>query len=158
MGSATIRRCRTGDPPGLVRAFTVQSDFCDDVRAHYLRTENGVELEFCMDEETVCRDEDCYEILPGWSAVVLHEIAHAWLDAHLGVVDIERFLDHVGLDTWRDPELPWEQRGLEQAADTVAWGLMDRYIEMLRIGQPTTDELAEGFRILTGIDPLPREG
>jgi hypothetical protein len=137
--------------------FTVQSDFCDDIRAHYLRTEVGVELEFCMDEQSACRDEDCNEILPGWSAVVLHEIAHAWLDTHLDVIDIERFLDHVGLDTWRDPDLPWEENGVEHAADTIAWGLMDRDVQMLRIGQPTAGQLAEGFAILTGIEPLPKD-
>ena len=138
--------------------FTVQSDFCGDHRAHYLRTESGIKLEFCMDERSACRDEDCNEILPGWRAVVLHEIAHVWLDAHLDVIDTEGFLEHVGLDTWRDPDLPWVQNGLEHAADTIAWGLMDRDIEMLRIGQPTPNELAEGFAILTGMDPLPRDG
>ena len=145
--------------PRLASAtFTVQSDFCDDIRAHYLRTEDGVELEFCMDEQAACRDEDCNEILPSWRAVVLHEIAHAWLDTHLDVIDIERFLDHVGVDAWRDPDLPWDENGLEHAADTIAWGLMDRDIEMLRVGQPSDDQLAEGFRMLTGIDPLPRDG
>jgi hypothetical protein len=138
--------------------FTVQSGFCDGIRAHYLRTESGVELEFCMDEDSACEDDECTKILPAWRAVVLHEIAHAWLDTHLGAIDVERFLDHVGLDTWRDPDLAWDQNGLEHAADTIAWGLMDRDIEMLRIGQPTADELAEGFHILTGIDPLPRDG
>ena len=136
--------------------FTVQSDFCDDIRAQYLRAEAGVELEFCMDEGSACWDEDCSELLPGWSAVVLHEIAHAWLDTHLDVIDTERFLDHVGLETWRDPNLPWDEIGVEHAADTIAWGLMDRDIEMLRIGQPTSEQLAEGFGILTGIDPLPK--
>ena len=137
--------------------FTVQSEFCDDIRARYLRTEDGVELEFCMDEESACADEDCSEILPGWNAVVLHEIAHAWLDTHLDVIDTDRFLDHVDLDTWRDRDLPWDQNGQEHAADTIAWGLMDRDIEMLRIGQPTAEELVEGFRILTGIEPLPKD-
>ena len=111
-----------------------------------------------MDEQAACRDEDCNEILPSWRAVVLHEIAHAWLDTHLDVIDIERFLDHVGVDAWRDPDLPWDENGLEHAADTIAWGLMDRDIEMLRVGQPSDDQLAEGFRMLTGIDPLPRDG
>lgn len=138
--------------------FTVQSDFCNDIRAQYLRTDGGVELEFCMDERSACADEGCTEILPGWNAVVLHEIAHAWLDTHLDVIDTDRFLDHVGLDTWRDPDLPWNENGQEHAADTIAWGLMDRDIEMLRIGQPTAGELAEGFRILTGIDPLAKDG
>lgn len=138
--------------------FTVQSDFCADIRAHYLRTEDGVELEFCMDEQAACRDEECNEVLPGWSAVVLHEIAHAWLDTRLDAIDIERFLDHVGVEAWRDSTLPWDENGVEHAADTIAWGLMDRDIEMLRVGQPPADQLAQGFRILTGIDPLPRDG
>ena len=47
---------------------------------------------------------------------------------------------------------------VDLCADTLAWGLMDRDIEMLRIGQPTSDELAEGFRILTDVEPLPRDG
>ena len=89
---------------------------------------------------------------------MLHEIAHAWLDTHVDVIDIERFLDHVGVDVWRDPTLPWDENGLEHAADTIAWGLMDRDIEMLRVGQPSADQLAEGFRMLTGIDPVPRDG
>ena len=88
--------------------------------------------------------------------MVLHESAHAWLDTHLDVIDTERILDHVGLETWRDPDLPCDEICEEHAADTIAWGLMDRDIEMLRIGQPTSEKLAEGFGILTGIDPLPK--
>jgi hypothetical protein len=145
-------------PPITSVTFTVQNDLCEDLRARYLPSDEGIELEFCVDERSACGQPECTEIVPGWRAVILHEFAHAWLDAQLDEVDRQRFLDHVGLDTWRDPNLPWDEKGVEHAADTIAWGLMDRDIVMLRIGQPTEEELTEGFRILTGTDPLPRNG
>ncbi len=153
-------------PPIGSATFTVQSEMCDDIRGRYLPTARGIELELCMDERTTCWEVPevnpdvcpghCPAHVPGQLAVILHEFAHAWLDANIDSIDSERFLDHVELEAWRDRTLPWDQNGVEHAADTIAWGLMNRDIEMLRIGQPTADELAEGFRILTGIDPLPK--
>lgn len=68
----------------------------------------------------------------------------------------ERFVDHVGLETWNDPMVPWDRRAVEHAADTIAWGLMDREMRMLAIGDPSREELVVGFRILTDTDPLAR--
>lgn len=68
----------------------------------------------------------------------------------------EEFGEHVGLETWNDPTVAWDRRAIEHAADTIAWGLMDREMRMLAIGDPTRDELVVGFRILTGTDPLPK--
>ena len=151
-------------PPIGSATFTVQSEMCEEIRGRYRPTDRGIELELCMDDRTACwEDPDadpdtcaghCPEHVPGVLAIVLHEIAHAWLDANVDTIDVDRFLAHVDLDTWRDRDLPWDENGLEHAADTIAWGLMDRDIEMLRIGQPTPEELTEGFRILTGTDPL----
>jgi len=148
--------------------FTVHSKMCEDIRGLYRPTNRGIELELCIDERTACwEDPDadpdicaghCPAHLPGVLAIILHEIAHAWLDTSIDGIDTERFLDHVELEEWRNRDLPWDQNGLEHAADTIAWGLMDRDIEMLRIGQPTPEALTVGFRILTGIDPLPKNG
>ena len=67
-----------------------------------------------------------------------------------------RFVEHVGLDTWDDLTVPWHRRAIEHAADTIAWGLMDREMRVLAIGDPDRESLVVGFRILTGTDPLPR--
>lgn len=154
-------------PPIGSATFTVQSKMCDDIRARYLPTARGVELELCMDERTACWENPpeadpevceghCPAHVPGVLAIVLHEIAHAWLDANLATIDTEGFLEHAGLEAWRDRDLAWDENGVEHAADTIAWGLMDRDIEMLRLGQPTAEELTRGFRLLTGTDPLPK--
>lgn len=153
-------------PPIGSVTFTVQSAMCDDIRGRYRPTAMGIELELCIDEQTACWEDPaadpdicaghCPAHVPGVLAVVLHEIAHAWLDANVDSIDTDQFLEHVELEVWRDRDVPWDQNGHEHAADTIAWGLMDRDIEMLRIGQPIAEELARGFRVLTGIDPLPK--
>jgi len=48
----------------------------------------------------------------------------------------------------------WHRRGVEHAVDTIAWGLMDCDVRMVRIGSPGAEVLTTGFRILTGTDPL----
>jgi hypothetical protein len=78
------------------------------------------------------------------------------MDATLDETDKREFTDHDGLEVWNDPMVAWKQRAIEHAADTIAWGLMDRDIPMYRIDRPSPDHLTTGFRILTGIDPLPR--
>jgi hypothetical protein len=92
---------------------------------------------------------------PAQEFLILHELAHAW-DAHL-LTDARReaFLRFRGLTAWRDDDLGrWHELGAEQAAEFIAWGLIDRPVRLVRFGPVTCDELAEGFRILTGSEPL----
>ncbi len=83
--------------------------------------------------------------------VVLHEIAHAW--NHVNVPgDVEStYVAAGGFGSWDAPETPWHDRGSEDAADTIAWALMDDPIAM-----PTPDgpiaQLDARYRLLTGND------
>src|SRR5262245_48210881 len=54
---------------------------------------------------------------------VLHEMAHAWLDAHVSAGLEERFLRLRELDTWNDHDAGWEERGSEHGAEIVEWAL-----------------------------------
>lgn len=85
-------------------------------------------------------------------ATVLHELAHAW-EHHTVSEDTRRtFLEHTGLEAWQSyGDVEWEDRGIEQAAQIIAWGLMDIQITNT---ERFLDELYE-FELLTGI-PSPR--
>jgi hypothetical protein len=80
---------------------------------------------------------------------VLHEMAHGWSEVALTGTARARFLAARGLSTWNDLGVDWPQRGWEQAADIVAWGIGDG---VLRPTIPDNDPLAlaEAYRLLTG--------
>ena len=85
---------------------------------------------------------------------LLHELAHAWTHETLDSETRDRFLDLRGLDTWQDNSVPWEERGVEHAAEVMAWGLMDEELFLTSIGEAGTPQLAEAFELLTGRKPL----
>ncbi len=78
---------------------------------------------------------------------LLHELAHAWEYHTMSDATRQAYLDHTGLLSWADPEVDWEDRGIECAANTVAWGLLETPIT-----NPAAfvDEL-HSFELLTGI-------
>ena len=85
----------------------------------------------------------------------LHELAHVWMYDQLDDVDRVAFLERVGLDTWRDASTFWPERGVEVAAETIAWGLAEEGgAEYLITPPPDCDELTERFVLLTGQNPL----
>jgi hypothetical protein len=86
-------------------------------------------------------------------ATLLHEIAHAWLEAHLTDRSRRAFLDLRGLQTWTSPHTPWGLRGVEQAAEIMAWGLGDGTIQAWFDHEPT-EELGVAFELLTERQPL----
>lgn len=144
-------------PPTIASVtFTLFSNDCEDVRALYRAAPEGATLIFCFGEGLACQDDACDDFTPAGRSEMLHELAHAWMHTSLDDSIERRFLDHVGLATWNDPTTAWERRGVEHAAETIAWGLMDCDVRMLRIGNPGPEDLATGFRILTDIDPLPK--
>lgn len=136
--------------------FTRYSIVCDEAWAQHQATEEGSELTVCFDDDGFCTDDTCVEFTADGRMTILHELAHAWMHAALDDSAEQRFIDHLGLEVWNDPLVAWDQRAGEHAAETIAWGLMDREMPMPRIGDPSPDELATNFGILTGIDPLPR--
>lgn len=88
--------------------------------------------------------------------MMLHEMAHAWVEANVSAGLRERFLRLRQLETWNDQEVAWDERGTEHAADIISWALHDQGTGILlpSIPRNSVDELAVGFALLTG-RPLP---
>lgn len=109
------------------------------------RPQDGVNvIEICTDEISMVT-----EIL------ILHETAHAWSDNSLTPERKAAFQAVRGWEHWRNYEAAgWHENGTEQAAEIMVWGLFDRPIEMVRIGQSSCDELEAGYLALTGDAPL----
>ena len=87
---------------------------------------------------------------------LLHEMGHAWIAENVSAEVRERFLRLRGLTAWNDQNVIWDERGFEHAAETLAWGLGNRF---LAPGIPDHDpvRLTAAFELLTGV-PLPRPG
>ncbi len=90
---------------------------------------------------------------------LLHELAHAW-DHVAGSIDADTrtdFLTLRGLQSWDDDDLSWNQRGEEQTAEIIAWGLMDQPAPIPTSvgdhGAQDTLSLTTAFILLTGIRP-----
>ena len=83
---------------------------------------------------------------------VLHEVAHAWLDAHVSAGLEERFLRLRQLETWNDHDFDWDQRGSEQAAEIIEWALAGQGTgtDLPSIPDNAPVELAVAYEMLTG--------
>lgn len=88
---------------------------------------------------------------------LLHEFSHAWSGA-ISASTRADFLRLRGLHSWNSDALPWNQRGEEQAAEIMAWGLMERHApiptDVGDYGAQDPDHLAAAFTLLTGRIPL----
>lgn len=94
------------------------------------------------------------EMEPGPQRIVLHELAHAWTRAHLTDDARAAFTLVRGLATWSDESADWKDRGIEQAAEIMAWGLGDGTMMPMISGDRDPAALADAFQVLTGADPL----
>jgi hypothetical protein len=84
----------------------------------------------------------------------LHEIAHAWAETNLDPGVMRRFIEARGLDAWNDKRFPWKERGTEQAAEIIAWGLGDGEIAPA-LGEPLESKALAGlYDLLTGRAPI----
>ncbi|MDJ0499137.1 MAG: hypothetical protein QNJ89_14990 [Acidimicrobiia bacterium] len=90
---------------------------------------------------------------------LLHELAHVW--DRFGPIDDgarNEFLSLRGLQAWSDRGLSWNQRGEEQAAEIIAWGLMLRPAPIPTsvgdCGSQAEADLAAAFELLTGTEPM----
>jgi len=92
---------------------------------------------------------------PFAESLFLHEVAHAWDAYALSDRQREAFLELRNLETWWDDgSAPWHSYGAEQAAQVLAWGLIDRPIRVATIPDAGCDELRTGYVLLTGRLPL----
>ena len=105
----------------------------------------------CMYDSDVCTGASTC-VTPGTAAqiAVLHELAHAWILDYVDQDTVDGILALSGRTAWDDPEVPWIERGVEYAADVIAWGLIDETLPMVRLGAPPCMELAAAFTQLTG--------
>jgi hypothetical protein len=84
---------------------------------------------------------------------MLHELAHVWIDQNVDIESRERFMAHTGATAWDDPAVPWHARGVEQAAETLAWGLMSEPTAAQACPESVCLRRAAGFATLTGRTP-----
>jgi len=91
---------------------------------------------------------DLCEVTP-W--VILHEMGHAWTALHLTDQQRLEYSRRWGLESWHDPDTPWQLRGAEHAADTIAWGLLDEPVGCHLPNGPIAHRL-QAFRQLTAVD------
>ena len=91
---------------------------------------------------------------PGPERIVLHELAHAWCDEHLTDAARLRFMASRDLTDWNGTATDWKDRGYEQAAEIIAWGLGDGTMLPSIDGPTDIPTLTQGLRILTGVAPL----
>jgi hypothetical protein len=114
----------------------------------------GSEVLLCLDDAEVCADARCATFRIGARMTVLHELAHVWEAEQLRPEDRDRYLARTGLTTWMGAGAPWSHRGAERSAEVLMWGLLDRDIPLVRLGEPSRQELVTEFRQLTGVEPL----
>ena len=95
----------------------------------------------------------CYRHLDGLaSRTLVHEMAHGWLEAGLSAEARERFLGLRTLPTWNDPDRDWDERGFEQAAETIAWAVGDQADGIRAPSFPDNArwQLEQAYEVLTG--------
>jgi hypothetical protein len=83
----------------------------------------------------------------------LHEMAHAWTEANIDTAILERFMNIRGIAAWNDRSFDWKERGTEQSAEIIAWGLGEGVSPWLP-DQAEDRELADLFELLTGRQPI----
>ena len=89
----------------------------------------------------------------GVDFTLLHELAHAW-DIHvLTENDRSRFLEEAQATVWNNPD-HWHLAGGEHAANVMAWALMPERGNQTQTRPYDHASLLEGFRVLTGGEPL----
>ena len=103
---------------------------------------------------------------------MVHELAHAWIETTFEAKDRQAFMQLRRLDTWTGGD-QWKERGAEQAAEILTWGLMDRDISirwvesnpdsttsdtrrLFKITNSSPDQLVTAYEHLTGVQPTDR--
>jgi hypothetical protein len=135
-------------PPEITSVTFVdkRADQCDNILG--LIVDRQVTLCFL---DTVCTNDACDQWTRASKATALHELAHAWIDDNVDAATRDRFLELAGLEAWAGAAVPWGDRGVELAATTIAWGLLDEETPISRkLGPRTCPELTELYDLLVG--------
>lgn len=117
----------------------------------------GREVTLCF-QSAICANDACDQWTDAARTIALHELAHAWIDEHVGTDTRRAFLELAGLESWASSDVAWGDRGVELAASTMAWGLLDVESSVNpKLGPRACAELAELFSLLVeeGTKPHP---
>ena len=156
-----------GLPPPVVATITFDpfDERCSDSRGYADWSTGTTDVLVCEDGSDVhwgpapddagCTEPGCTDQTPTTNRhLLLHEIAHAWLHDHLDPATQAEFMSRVDAQSWNDADDPWNTRGVEWAAEILAWELNDQPPDALpSIGSPDCDLITDGYQILTGTPP-----
>jgi len=84
---------------------------------------------------------------------LLHELGHVWAALYLDDDERQEWVELRGLDVWSGGD-KWEERGTEQLADIVAFGLFDEWHTPISIAPNDRKSLIASFEWLFGMEPL----
>jgi hypothetical protein len=118
------------------------------------RGQGTADVLLCLDENELCRDEECAAFRLGAQQTVLHELAHVWEHRWLDDDQRARYREATGSPTWLGGDDAWADRAGERAAEVLMWGLLGRPTSLPRVGDPPCARLVDEFRLLTGTDPI----
>ena len=132
-------------------------DMCTGINGFTL----GTTLSLCFVEGSTIGNSAEYTDWTLARSTTLHELGHVWMSARGrgGPVPpevTERFTEQAGLPTWADNAHVWQDRGVELAASTIAWALMDEPVVHPDFADRfRCSELGDLFTTLTG-KPVPK--
>ncbi len=89
------------------------------------------------------KGHDVVDICTDAEFVLMHELGHVWSALYLDEERRQGWLDLRGLDSWRDA--PYSERGTEQAADIIAFGLLDTWVTPTSITPNDRNSLIDHF-------------
>lgn len=133
--------------PAVAISFSADSDDCNGEQGVYRRRSGAHSIVVCVP------DRDGAAIDHRRRRTLLHELAHAWDHTNLTDADRRHLQQHLGADDWYAADRQWEERPVEQLAETLTWGLFDQPRRPLLIDRPCDDVHAD-FRAVTGQRPL----
>ncbi len=81
--------------------------------------------------------------------MLLHEMGHDWIAHNLDQRERDAFVARLGLAVWEGSDVEWADRGIEQAAMIIAWGLGEHCEIPANLGAMDQPTIAEEFRRLT---------
>lgn len=135
-----------GAPVVTSVTFDPDDRFCETHAGRYDATDSSVLI--CLDVDTLIRG-DAAPLHPRERALLIHELAHAWMQTHTTAEQREAFMDLMGCGSWDDGGERWHRRGTEVAAETFVWALTDAEIWPRSIASRDVADLQAGFELLT---------
>jgi hypothetical protein len=130
------------DLPDMRVNFRRGRDECDDMVGLWTFSSLGHRIEICVGGQRRRQ------------LVLIHEMSHAWVAEHLTEEDRDVFLSRRELDTWSDDDTEWNNRGIEQAAIIVAWGVDETCEPQRHLPDDGTATLTDDYVWLTGRQPV----